>query len=64
MSLTGFVVVVAVLAGFCLVVLVAAAWTARSLRCPTAGWRMLNEREEFAPVLDWLEWWRRGSPSA
>lgn len=59
MNLTWFVTVIVAIAASCLAFLLATEWTARRLRQPNAGWRMINEREEFAPVLDWLEWWQR-----
>lgn len=60
MSLTLFVTVIVALGASCLAFLLVTERTRRRLHRQSAGWRMINEREEFAPVLDWLEWWRSG----
>ena len=63
MSLTWFVSLIAVLAAVSLPLLVMAERVAQYLRRPGRGWLMVNEREEFAPVQDWLDWWQEGAQS-
>lgn len=63
MSLTWFVTLIAVLAAISLPLLVMAERVAQRLRRPRGGWLMVNEREEFAPVQDWLDWWQEGAHS-
>ncbi|MGH9534786.1 MAG: hypothetical protein ACRD2E_08010 [Terriglobales bacterium] len=64
MTLMWFAAGIAVLAAITLPLLLAAEVLAWKVRRPAKGWLMLNEREEFAPVQVWLDWWHRGARSA